>query len=104
MAEALAPVGAVRSTRMFGGTGVYCDGLFFALIFGGDLYLKADAVTVVRFDALGLLPFTYVARGRAQSINYRRAPEECFDDADAMCDWAELAMAAARRAVTKGKT
>jgi DNA transformation protein and related proteins len=101
MAEALAPVGSVRSTRMFSGTGVYCDGLFFALIFGGDLYLKADAVNAPRYDALGLLPFVYTAKGKSVSINYRRAPEECFDDAETMCDWAEVALGAARRATDK---
>ena len=51
--ELLAPLGAVRARRMFGGHGLYCDDLFFALIASDRLFLKADAVTEPAFAAAG---------------------------------------------------
>ena len=41
--ELLAPHGAARARRMFGGVGIYLDGLFIALIADERLYLKVDA-------------------------------------------------------------
>ena len=38
--EQLAALPRVTSRHMFGGFGLYCDGLFFALIFSDTLYFK----------------------------------------------------------------
>lgn len=41
--ELLEPEGTIATRRMFGGHGVYCDGVFMAIVIDGRLYLKADA-------------------------------------------------------------
>ena len=94
----------ITTRRMFGGWGIYGDGLFFALIADGALWLKADSHSDAIWDAAGCPRFTYDfgtdADGRAKmsgSMNYRRAPDETLDDAQAMRHWAELALAAAAR-------
>ena len=99
----------ITTRRMFGGWGIYGDGLFFALIADGTLWLKADAETDALWDAADCPRFTYDfgtdASGRAKmagSMNYRCAPDEAFDDAQAMFYWAELALAAAARAASSG--
>jgi DNA transformation protein and related proteins len=73
--ELLAPLGAPRARRMFGGRGLYVDDLFIALILAERLYLKVDAQTRARFEAAGCLPFTYEAKGKRVSLGYFTAPD-----------------------------
>ena len=51
--ELLAPLGAVRAKRMFGGHGLYVDSLFIALIAGERLYLKSDDRSRSAFEHAG---------------------------------------------------
>jgi DNA transformation protein and related proteins len=90
---------AVR--RMFGGAGIFADGYMFALIADDVLYLKADKENCAIFDAEGLSAFSYEARGRRIELSYRRASERLLDDPDEMRQWANLSLAAARRAADK---
>jgi DNA transformation protein and related proteins len=98
LGEALEPLGVLRFKKMFGGIGVYLDSAFFALIAGGEVWLKADAVNAPEFDARDCPFFTFEMKDRTATMNYRRAPEDCLDDAEALRDWAMIAVGAARRA------
>ena len=44
---------------MFSGAGLYCDGVMFALMVRGTIYLKADATSIADFEREGSGPFTY---------------------------------------------
>lgn len=90
-------LGPVSVRRMFGGAGVYADGVMFALIADDTLYLKADASTQAAFEAEGLPRFGYEARNKRIDLPYWRAPERLLDDADEMTEWAAAALAVARR-------
>ena len=91
---------AVR--RMFGGAGLFRDGVMFALVADDVLYLKADDASRPAFEAAGSSPFTYDRKGReAVALSYWRAPEEDMDDADALCGWAVKGWEAARRAAIR---
>ena len=97
--EQLSGFGPVSVRRMFGGAGIFRDGLMFALIADETLYLKADATSQGEFEALSLPPFTYGAKGGKRTImSYWRAPEACLDDQSEMTEWARKAYAAALRA------
>jgi DNA transformation protein len=96
--ELLAPLGSVRSRRMFGGHGFYVDDLFVALIAFGRLHLKADASTRARFEAAGCEPFAYEAKGRRVALSYFTAPEDAMESPALMQPWARLALEAALRA------
>lgn len=96
--ELLAPLGAVRARRMFGGHGVYCDELFFALIAADRLYLKVDAQSLPAFAAAGCERFVYEARGKSTAMGYWTAPPEAMESPALMQPWARLALAAALRA------
>jgi DNA transformation protein and related proteins len=97
--EQLQDFGTVSVRRMFGGAGIFRDGLMFALIADETLYLKADAVSQGDFEALSLPPFTYGAKGGKRTVMaYWRAPEACLDDRDEMTEWARKAFGAALRA------
>jgi DNA transformation protein len=102
--EALAPMGDVTMRRMMGGATLYLDGTVFAIIgSAGDLWFKADAETDAEWDAQGCQRFTAEMAGKIATMNYRRAPEEVHDDAEAMQRWAGLAVAAGQRAAAKKK-
>lgn len=97
-AELLAPLGAVRVKRMFGGWGLYVDEIFLALIAYERLFLKADAETRAAFEAEGCEPFVYSADGKSVSLGYWSAPAEALDSPALMGPWARLALQAALRA------
>jgi DNA transformation protein len=101
--EALAPMGAVTMRKMMGGATLYLDGIVFAILADDDLWLKADAETDAEWDAAGCPRFTAEMAGRTATMNYRRAPDEVHDDADALQRWASLAVAAGLRAAAKKK-
>ncbi len=102
VAEQLAVVGPVRVRRMFGGYGIFLDGMMFALIADDVLFFKADDTTKNRYEAEGLEPFTYEAKGGKRAVmSYWRAPERVFDDPDEMRAWAEAAVQVARAAAAK---
>ena len=50
--------GPVTVRRMFGGAGIYADGMMFALVADGVIYLKADEQNVPAFERENLPPFT----------------------------------------------
>jgi DNA transformation protein len=96
--EHLAPFGAIEARRMFGGWGIYHQGLMFALVVNDTLYLKTDAELAPRFQALGLEPFRYSRRERQIALSFYQSPEGLYDDPDEAKSWASLAYAAALRA------
>jgi len=96
--ELLAPLGAARSRRMFGGFGLYVDDLFVALILSQRLYLKADAQTRAQFQAAGGEPFVYDGKTAPVTVSYWTVPPQAMDSPDGMQPWARLALAAALRA------
>ena len=96
--ELLAPLGAVRVRRMFGGHGFYIDELFVALIAGERLFLKTDAQTRPLFEAAGCVPFVYDAAGKSVSLSYFSAPDDAMESPPLMEPWARHALSAALRA------
>lgn len=92
------PVVPVKLRRMFGGHGIYAEGVMFALETGGSVYLKADGETEPAFRAAGSEPFSYEGSNRMVSMSYWRLPDEGFEDPERLADWVRLARGAARRA------
>ncbi|NJO22813.1 MAG: TfoX/Sxy family protein, partial [Sphingomonadales bacterium] len=81
--EQLAGLGPVSIRRMFGGAGVFADGIMFALVSDDTLYFKVDETTRADFEAEGMGAFTYATKdGRNTLMSYWRAPERLFDGAD----------------------
>ncbi len=97
--EALAPMGPVVIKRMFGGGGVFLDGLMLGLIADGSLYLKADETTRTAFEAEGMRPFAYEKKaGQTTIMSYWQAPERLLDEPDELVEWARRALSVAQRA------
>lgn len=101
--ERLGRFGSIRIRKMFGGAGVYCDGLFIALLDDDMLYFKADDATREAFEKEGLKRFIFQPKdGPAMAMNYYAAPETAYEDDDELRRWTALALEAARRQ-TAGK-
>lgn len=99
--ECLEPTGKVTARPMMGGATLYLDGTVFAIIADGDLWFKADKVSDAQWDDVAAERFTYDMGGKTGTMNYRRAPLDVHDDADAMRRWAALAVEAGLRAPKK---
>jgi DNA transformation protein len=98
------PLGPVHAKSMFGGYGL--DGVMFALTFEDRLYFKVDDESRARFVKAGCAPFTYERPGpegrtRAVSMSYSEAPDGTLTSAKRLLPWAELGLAAAKRAARK---
>lgn len=93
--------GPVEVRRMFGGLGVWREGLMFALVVDDTLYLKADEALAAELAALGRRPFEYSRAGRRVTIgSFWQAPDEVLEDADAAARWGRRAYDAALRAAS----
>ena len=94
--EELASLGTITSRFMFGGWCLYCDGIVFAVVADGVLFLKGDSENIPKFEALGLKAFRPFP-GRDDVLKYFQAPAEVFEDREAMQEWCGGAIAAGRR-------
>jgi DNA transformation protein len=97
--ELFAAFGRVSVRRLFGGFGIYADGVMFALSARGVIHLKADDQTAAAFREEGAVPFSYATKSGTHTImSYWRLPDRLYDDPDELAAWARTALAVARRA------
>src|SRR5437867_526129 len=96
--EQLLPLGPVTMRRMFGKTGVFCDGLMFGMVADNTLYFRVDDVNQAVFaEAASSPPLNYEKQGSMIDLSFWRVPERLFDEPDELVVWARSALAAARR-------
>ena len=100
--EQLAPVGRVATRRMFGKTGVFCDGVMLGMVTENTLYFRVDDRNRALFEeAAAFPPLSYEKKGRTIDLSFWRMPERLFDEPDEFLGWARAALAAARRVASK---
>ncbi len=88
--------------RMFGKTGVFCDGLMLGMVTGNTLYFRVDDDNRAAFkEAESFRPLNYEKQGRTIDLSFWRAPERLFDEPDELVTWGRAALAAARRVAAK---
>ena len=102
LSEQLRPLGRVTMRRMFGKTGVFCDGLMLGMVTDNTLYLRVDDDNRAAFrEAASSPPLNYRKKGETIDLSFWRAPERLFDEPDEFLTWARIALAAARRVAAK---
>ncbi len=100
--EQLAPLGRVAMRRMFGKTGVFCDGLMLGMVRDDALYFRIDDDNrALMAEAESAPPLDYAKQGRSIDLAFWRAPERLFDEPDEFLTWARAALGAARRVAAK---
>ena len=99
--EVFEPLGPITSRKMFGGHGIYYDGIMIGLVADDELYLKVDTTSKPTFDAMDLPAFEFTAKGKTTAMSYHLAPESIFEDPDEARHWGRLAHDAALRSRKK---
>jgi DNA transformation protein len=104
--EQLASLGRVSMRRMFGKTGVFCDGVMFGMVTDNTLYVRVDDQNRATFkEAESFAPLNYQKKGSTIDLAFWRVPERLMDEPDELVDWARAALGAARRVAAKrGRT
>ena len=96
--EQLAPLGRITLRRMFGKTGVFCDGVMLGVVTENTLYFRVDEDNRETFrEAQAFPPLNYAKKDLA----FWRVPERLFDEPDEFITWARAALAAAHRVAAK---
>jgi len=94
--ELFAAFGPVSVRRMFGGAGIFADGLMIAIVADGVIYLKAGT-DAAAFEREGCAPFAYATKNGTRGVmSYWRMPERLYDDPDELTQWARAALAVAQ--------
>jgi DNA transformation protein len=100
--EQLAPLGRITARRMFGKTGVFCDGVMLGMVRDDTLCFRVDDGNRAALkEAEAFPPLNYEKKGGTIDLSFWRAPERLFDDPDELVAWARSAMEAARRVAVK---
>jgi DNA transformation protein len=102
--DQLAPLGRITMRRMFGKTGVFCDGVMLGMVTDNTLYFRVDDQNRATFaEAREAPPLNYRKKGSTIDLSFWRAPERLMDEPDELVEWARAALAAARRVAAKRK-
>jgi DNA transformation protein and related proteins len=88
--------------RMFGKTGVFCDGVMFGMVTDNMLYFRVDDQNRAAFkEAESFPPLNYEKKGGTIDLSFWRAPKRLFDEPDELVTWARAALRAAQRVAAK---
>ena len=96
--ELFAAAGPIQIRKLFGGQGIYADGMIIAVVVRGELMLKVDSTTADEFAEAGSRRWQYARSGRTPvDMPYFTLPEDAFEDSDSAAHWLRLALGAAHR-------
>lgn len=96
--EQLAPLGHISMRRMFGKTGVFCEGVMLGMVTEDTLYVRVDDHNRATFkEAESSPPLNYAKKGSLIDLAFWRVPERLIDEPDELVAWARAALAAAHR-------
>src|SRR5262245_20497749 len=104
LVDHLAPLGEARGRAMFGGFGVYLDGLIIGIIAFDTFFLKTDETNRPAFEAAGAQPFAYQRGGEpAVSTTYWECPADVLEEPDRLREWTAKSLAVSRRSQAQNK-
>lgn len=105
--DLLSPLGTPSYRFMFGGYGIYLDGLMIAIVADDVLRLRADEENRGDFEARGIGPFQPYPEKGMRAMPYYAVPDDVFEDPDELVRWAgrsrEVAIRAEAKKAAKGK-
>lgn len=101
VADQMSRVLPVKIRSMFGGAGIYSEGVIFGLISEDRVYLKVDESNRPDFERLGMKPFRPFGEARG-AMSYYELPADRLECPDELRPWILKALAAGRAAPTRG--
>ena len=96
--ELLEPFGQIKHKRMFGGYGIWVDGLIIAIIADDELFFKVDEQTRPKYEAINSHPFTYDGKGKTIAMSYWNIPDDILEDNAQLAEFVEDAYNVSQRA------
>jgi len=88
----------VSARKMFGGAGLYCDGVMFGLIADDVAYLKVDESNQEDFEKAGASAFNpFPEKDKTYVMSYYEIPADILEDRQLLSQWAERALTVARK-------
>ena len=97
LTDAFEAFGPVQVRKMFGGYGIFHEGLMIGIVADDMLYLKVDDQSIEAFKERGLSQFEYKKGAKTVGMSYYMAPEDALEDPTELEHWASMASEAARR-------
>lgn len=102
LTEQLEPLGRVVLRRMFGKTGVFCDGVMLGMVADNTLYVRVNEENrEIMKEGAEYPPINYAKGGKQIDLAFWRVPDRLMDEPDELVQWARVALAAARRVSRK---
>ncbi|MDA1316638.1 MAG: TfoX/Sxy family protein [bacterium] len=99
MQDLLHHIPGISSRAMFGGYGIYKDGLIFGLIADDELYFKVDELNKSGYEKAGSTPFIYQRGSHPKTaMPYWKVPADVMEDRELIVVWVDKSVAASRRA------
>lgn len=90
--------------KMFGGYGLYKNGLCFALITSGKLFFKVNETNRMDYEQYGSKPFQFAKKnGMVMLTSYWEVPADIIEDREAIVTWIEKSVAVAQAAKQRKK-
>ncbi len=89
--DQLEPFGPITIRSMFGGAGLFRDGVMFGLIAYDTLYFKTSDANRAEYEDAGMGPFTYEGKSKPVTMSYHQVPADLLEDPDELSQWARRA-------------
>ena len=92
--EKLSPIGDIKSRAMFGGYGIFCEGLMFALISEDTLYFKVNETNRDMYKKTQSKPFPH-------GISYWEVSTDVLEENAELQKWANISIEIAQESAKK---
>jgi len=89
--DQLEQLGRITLRKMFGGAGIYFDGIIFGLLADDVLYFKVDNSNKSDYEQAGMEQFKPFAH-KPMVMPYFEVPVEIVEDKELLADWARKAL------------
>jgi len=87
--ELLEPISVIEGGKFFGGYGIKCQSVQFAMIMGNTLYFVVNDNTRGEYEEAGSKPFSYLTKkGQRLVKRYYEVPADLLEDQDELLAWA----------------
>ncbi|MEA3226276.1 MAG: TfoX/Sxy family protein [Planctomycetota bacterium] len=93
-------MGPVHPRRMFGGAGLYFEGLFFAVVADDILYFKVDDSNRSDYEAESMEAFRPFS-DKSMVMGYYQVPIDVLESKETLKDWSEKALRVAEKKADK---
>jgi DNA transformation protein len=95
--DLLSPLGEASYRFMFGGYGIYLDGLMVGIVADERLLLRADDENRPEYEARGIGPFQPYPEKGMGTMPYYAVPDDVFEDPEELARWVARSREAAVR-------